>query len=179
MRLIQWLKDKRPSRDSLVHNRWTRPFAHTLSNPNIWHFNRHSVARGVALGLFCGILVPIGQSIVAALFAVPMRANLAIAALCTFITNPFTTPLVYASAYALGEYLVRDIWHPAGALSEVPLNWSMRAYDMLVYVPTGLFIIACLSSVLGYVAIQLLWRLWVRRRWRVRSQDRALRGVPQ
>jgi len=175
--LFQWLKDKQPSRDSFINNRWTRPFAHRLSSPNIWHFNRHSVARGVALGLFCGILVPVGQSIVAAMFAVSMRANLAIAALCTFITNPFTTPLVYASSYALGEYVVRDIWHPVGALSEVPLDWSMRAYDMLVYVPMGLFIIASLSSAIGYVGIQLLWRLWVRRRWYLRRQDRALRGV--
>ena len=49
-----------------------RPLAPILEDDRIWHLNRRTVARGVALGMFFGICVPFGQSLVAALFALPL-----------------------------------------------------------------------------------------------------------
>lgn len=172
MRLIQWLKAKVPTRDELLANRWTRPFAHRLGDPNIWHFNRRSVARGVALGMFCGILIPIGQSVVAALFAVSARANVAVAALVTFITNPFTTPLVYAASYKIGEWVVQRAPSDPADYANIPQDWTARAYDLVVYVPVGLLIMATTGAVAGFALIHILWRMWVGQRWQSRKAAR-------
>ncbi len=178
MRLIHWLKAKVPKREDLLANKWTRRFAHKLSDPNIWHFNRRGVARGVVLGMFCGILVPIGQSLVAAMFAVSARANLAVAALCTFITNPFTTPFVYASAYKIGEFMLHNVSRHTGDLEHLPSDWAARAYDLIVYVPAGLLVISTIASIIGYIVIHVVWRMWVTQRWQARRADRVKRGVP-
>lgn len=75
------------SREAVLSNRWISPFAHRLVHPSLWHLNRRSVARGVALGLFAGFLIPIGQIAVAAFLAVTVRANVVVAATATFVTN--------------------------------------------------------------------------------------------
>ena len=189
-----------PSRDEIAANKYMRPLAHILREDSIWHVNRNSVARGVALGLFCGTIVPFGQSIAAALVAVPLRANLAVAALCTFITNPFTTPLFYLGAYKTGSWILSE---PAPARSAPEAGdsagdvaaslWAwlrdpslpswreivgacVEAWHWLVNAspPTllGLVVIAVGLALVGYLATQLSWRAWVAGRWRARGRRR-------
>jgi uncharacterized protein (DUF2062 family) len=93
---------------SLVHpdrNRWLGPFRHHLRERHLWDFHQDSVARGVAVGVFFGILTPVAQILFAAIAAVVLRANLVVAAGSTFVTNPFTFPLVYYSAFRVGSVL--------------------------------------------------------------------------
>ena len=45
-----WVERYAPSKEKLSRSRVLRPVARYIANPNVWHFNRHSVARGVALG---------------------------------------------------------------------------------------------------------------------------------
>lgn len=164
-----WLKQKVPSREALLANRWMRPFAEHLSDPNIWHFNRRSIARGVALGLFFGIVIPIAQTPVAALFAVSARANLAVAAFCTFITNPFTTPLIYLGAYEAGLRILRMHEQASilsgGAMTDNVQALISRLLDAPLPTAVGLLMISTVSSVLGYGLVNFLWRTHVRRRW--------------
>jgi uncharacterized protein len=178
--LRDWLKKKVPSKDALLANRWLRPFAHYLGDPNIWHFNRHSIARGVALGLFFGIVIPIAQTPVAALFAVSARANLAVAAFCTFITNPFTTPLIYIGAYETGLRLL-SMQERASLLSGSVMDDGVKALiarllDAPLPTAVGLLLISTLSSVIGYWLVHLLWRANIRRRWASRRRHRVAHG---
>ena len=164
-----WLKRKVPSKETLLANRWMRPFAEHLSDPNIWHFNRRSIARGVALGLFFGIVIPIAQTPVAALFAVSARANLAVAAFCTFITNPFTTPFIYLGAYEAGLHILR-MQEKAPLLAGGSMDQNVQALiarllDAPLPTAVGLLLISTVSSVLGYWLVNVLWRVHVRRRW--------------
>lgn len=165
---MKWLLSRLPHRDELLANRWMRPFARHLSEPNIWHFNRRSVARGVALGLFFGIIIPFAQTPVAAIFAVPARANLAVAALCTFVTNPLTTPAIYFGAYEAGRWLLRAQEHSA-AIAAAPDDWMAKVLawlaDASLPTVTGLVLFSVTSAVLGYAAIHIGWRWWVSRRW--------------
>src|SRR3546814_3707203 len=46
------------------------------------------------------------QVAVAALLALSCRANVPVAALTTFITNPLTTPIVWVIAYKVGNWLL-------------------------------------------------------------------------
>src|SRR3546814_12520069 len=54
-----------------------------------------------------GILVPVAQTIVAAFLALPFRANVPVAAVTTFLTNPLTTPPLWVAAYYLGSWMLK------------------------------------------------------------------------
>ena len=163
----KWFRRISPDRDTLLAVRWMRPIAHRLSDPTIWHFNRHSVARGVALGLFVSFLLPIGQIILAALFATVARGNLLVAAAATLLSNPLTFPAIYYAAYRTGVGLLGGTplaVHPA------PESASMMTLISGASVPTllGLLLFAIVSAVLGYALVQLSWRLFLVRQWRRR-----------
>jgi uncharacterized protein len=176
MRLITWLKEHRPSRDAMLRSRWMRPFASTLGDPSVWHFNRRSVARGVALGMFFGVAIPFLQAPAAALLAVPARANLAVAALVTFISNPFTTPFIYLAAYEVGRVMLHLEGGAAYVARATADNWFEQLTLALTNAPLpvaiGLFTLATLGAAIGFALIHLVWRLWVRQRLEARRERR-------
>ena len=106
-RFTRWAKRNMPTREQMEGNRFIRPFAHRVLRSELWRFTRRSVPRGIALGLIVGIIVPFAQILFAALLAAPVRANVPLAALMTFVTNPFTTPLIWVAAYWVGSVLLR------------------------------------------------------------------------
>ena len=95
-RMAAWSRRNLPTRESMERSRLLRPVAHRVLAPALWRFTRRSVPRGVALGMVTGILFPVAQIPLSALLALPFRANVPTAALTTFITNPFTTPAIWA-----------------------------------------------------------------------------------
>lgn len=101
-----WFLKYAPDRDALLRNRWLAPVASRLAPDAIWQFNRRSIARGLALGLFAGFLLPVGQIVLAALLATSARANVLIASAATLVTNPLTFPPIYYAAYRTGNYLI-------------------------------------------------------------------------
>lgn len=168
-----------PSRHAIAGSKWARPIAPLLRHDHIWRLDRRSVGRGVALGLFCGILIPIGQSFGAALVAAPLRANLAVAALATFITNPFTTPFFYLAGFELGSRVLHD----RGARFTMPsgdtvVEMVASAWDWVLGAsgPTllGLLLIALALAAIGYAATEIGWRAWVAARWRARRRGRVV-----
>jgi uncharacterized protein (DUF2062 family) len=162
---------------TLLSSRWLRPFAHRLRHPALWHLNRRSVPRGLALGLFVGFILPVGQILLAALLAVPARANLPLSAAATLATNPITFPAIYYAAYRTGSALLAN---PAGAAAE-EATAGFAAKFLHVTGPTalGLLVFACVAAALGYAAGSLWWRLRTLRRWKNRAAARrGLQGVP-
>jgi|JI10StandDraft_1071094.scaffolds.fasta_scaffold68274_3 uncharacterized protein (DUF2062 family) len=172
---------KLPTRDALLAQSWSRPFARYLGAPVLWRWNRRGVARGLALGLFVGIMIPLVQSPFAALLSVIARANLPVAVVATFITNPFTTPLVLYSAYRLGSLvIVAERANPLVDMSQ-PLAWLETAFNWLATasLPTalGLLTMATIAALVGYFVVQLGWRWRVGRRWTRRAQARRITAL--
>jgi len=165
--LRRWLSANLPGRDALLARPYLRPLAHRLGDPALWHFNRWSVSRGLALGLFCGFLVPMGQIVLAALIALSLRANLIIAAAATLVTNPLTFPAIYYAAYRVGDRMIGGGAGAADPAAAESLLAKGSAWLISVSLPTaiGLIVFALLSSFAGYFAVQLAWRAWVARRW--------------
>ena len=91
-RIADWAHRRMPTREQMEQSRFIRPISHRVLRSELWRFTRRSVPRGVALGLFAGFIIPIGQIFLAAFLALPTRANVPIAAAVTFITNPLTVP---------------------------------------------------------------------------------------
>jgi uncharacterized protein (DUF2062 family) len=156
-----------PTREKLERNRFLRPFAHRLFRSELWRMTRRSVPRGVALGLFVGVMIPLAHFVVAALLAVFVRANIPAALIATFVGFPVVYVFIVALAYRVGEWLL----HIDAATSIQPLSETMQATetDHLLEQLTGagldtafgLFVIATVLATVGYLATSLGWRLWI------------------
>jgi uncharacterized protein (DUF2062 family) len=165
-----------PRREDFERNRWIAPIAHRVLCPELWRFTRRSVPRGVALGLFAGFIVPLGQIFLAAFLAMPVRANVSVAVLVTFITNPFTLPFWIVVANRIGRFMLRV--DPIGLASAMGSGWGW--WDTLVwfaqsaaFTTIGFVVLSIVTSVLGYVVSGFVWRGWIGRKHRARRERHA------
>lgn len=171
-----------PDGEAIRRHRYLAWCGHWLDHPNLWHLNRDSVAGGVAIGLFSGLVPGPLQMLTAALLAIPLRRNLPVALVVTLYTNPLTIAPLYLLAYAYGRLLLGA----AGAPAEVrPFDWdwahwldSARAladWCLALGKPlaVGLVALALTLAAAGYFAVQLAWRAYVVLAWRARARRRA------
>jgi uncharacterized protein (DUF2062 family) len=172
-RVIGWIKQHVPTHESIEANRWLRPVAHRILVPHLWRFNRRSVPRGVALGLFSGVLFPFAHMGIAAVLALPFRANVPTAVGTTLLNNPITIVPLMAGAYKVGHWVLRlDHQVPGRPLaSNVKANEGMLHWLVAQGGPSaivGLVIIALVLAIVGYFVTALVWRLRIARKWRRR-----------
>lgn len=93
---------QRQLRGSLVH----RLLGSRLFEPSLWVPGRESLAKGVTIGVFIGMLPLIGlQILTSAILCYFMRGNIAAAALATLVSNPFTAPGLIWMQLKLGHWL--------------------------------------------------------------------------
>ena len=179
MTMRHWNRLLRDPR-SIQRHRFLRPLQRWLPQRTLWAVEREPVARGVAIGLFFGILTPVAQILFAAVAAIVLRANLPLAAMSTLITNPFTFPFVYYLAYSIGLYLTGG---GAEASPDVALSDEIAEHtlDVTAWIPAllkwassigprlalGVVTLATASAVLGYVLVHGLWS------WRAWRQARS------
>jgi len=162
-----------PTRDTVHEYRLLRPFASQLRHPSLWRLSRRSVPRGVAIGLFVAIIIPFMHTFIAALLAIPARANVAVAALLTLVVNPLTIPVMYVAAYHIGSW---ELHHDASLVNPADAErFSSELSRMLFWIhqasgsiAVGILTIAAVAAVLGYGVSALGWRFWCRSRWQRR-----------
>jgi len=140
--------------------------------------NRRSVPRGVALGLFVAVLIPVMHTAIAAILAIPTRANVAIAAAFTLVVNPLTIPPLYYAAYRVGSWeLHHDVPivdpHAAERFSSELSRLLFWIHQASGSIALGVLTIAALSALIGYVVAALVWRFWSGSRWRQRRRTRG------
>jgi uncharacterized protein (DUF2062 family) len=185
-RIMRAFREAMPSRDSLAENRFVKPVAHRVLAPELWRFTRRSVPRGVALGLLVGIflLIPGLQIAGAALLALPVRANVPLAAAMTFLSNPATTPFILAASYYVGSTMLGRsgdmsqvmalLDHHAGIGEWTSWLLSETAPALLF----GLSVVSVVCASIGYLLASWLWRGRLARRWRHRAEARRQPVVP-
>lgn len=172
--MLKFFRKWLPSQETVSNNRWLKPFARWLHHPNLWHLNRRSVAGGVAVGLFCGLIPGPLQMLSAAPLAVLLRVNLPIALFTTLYSNPFTILPLYALAYGLGSWVSGT--HNAALFTMPELhwhNWVSELWNWLIVlgkpILIGLPLLATLFAVVGYFFVRVAWRVAVVLRWRARK----------
>lgn len=182
----KFIKRLLPHPDRIRHNpslRWLGPALH---DPNLWQFNRRSVAAAVAIGAFFAFILPVAQFLAAGLSAIYLRVNLPVAVTSTLITNPFTFGPWYYLAYKIGAFIMGA---PAGASILAPASHTVEGWwaqlvagiEQLVALGTPLFVglalLAVASAAGGYLLVHLLWRIPVYlrlRRSRLRRRSSPL-----
>lgn len=153
-----------PSRDQLANNKYLAPIAHRFLSPELWRFTRRSVPRGVALGLFSAFIIPVGQIFLSAFLALPLRANVPVSALVTFITNPFTFPFWIVVANRVGALFIDFDAVEADELSGGAWSWLVGFFEMAGTTVLGFLVLAVLSSTVGFIIATGVWRIIVARK---------------
>jgi len=182
VRFTAWAHRTMPTRDQMERSRFIRPFAHRVLASELWRFTRRSVPRGVALGMVVGILLPIAQIVIAALLSLTVRANVPVAALTTFVTNPFTTPLIWALSYKVGEWLL----HIDGMIHGSPVDRLLQVTDFWQFIEWltdegrvlafGLVVVSIVAAAVSYVIAGFAWGAWIRAKRRRHIAARAAGG---
>jgi uncharacterized protein len=173
--LVARFKSALPTRESIAANRWTRPFAKHLLRPDLWHFNRRSVPRAVAVGLLIAPIVPVAHTVVAALAAVPTRANIVIAAAITWLINPLTIPPFYYAAYKIGAALLKlDSMSPVPNVTHAATGQATHWAEWLVAksgpLALGTLVMSVVIAAVGYLLSSFVWKLYIARKWRRRHR---------
>jgi len=176
------LRRQMPTAQELAQQRWLRPVAHRISDPELWHMHTESMARGTAIGVFWAFAVPFGQIVFAAAHCVWWRGNIPVAAAITFVTNPLTIGFWLWLAYQLGSLVVA----PAVAVFPLPdVGWIERLQVLGWPTLVGMALFATVGSAAGYLSVRGGSRLWFhwrlalrRRRNRQRSAEAILPAEP-
>ena len=174
----KFIRKHLPDHATVVQNRWLKPFSGWLHHPNLWHLHRRSVAGGVAVGMFCGLIPGPLQMISAAMCAVLLRVNLPVAVITTLYTNPMTIVPLYALAYGLGAWVSGAQGITVATSFSFPEmqwnNWTNELANWLVALGKpfliGLPLLAVCLAVAGYFVVRVAWRVAVVLRWRARRQ---------
>ena len=177
-----WMTDRlgrtMPSREAMAKNKYLAPIAHRFLSPELWRFTRRSVPRGVALGLFAAFIIPVGQIFLAAFLAWPARANVPLAAAVTFVTNPFTIAFWAVVANRVGNFILRiDQTATEIVMAQAEGLWwdyIVDAFQVAGVTVVGFFVLAVITSSVGYLAAGAIWRVIVGRKV---ARKRAKRGV--
>lgn len=170
-----------PTHKTILDNRWIAWCGPWLKHHNLWHLHRRSVAGGVAIGLFAGLVPGPLQILTGVGLSILFRVNLPVAALVTFYTNPLTIVPLYYLAYRLGSLVT---FHDA---ADQPLTtFSMSGHTLTSWIPAmfdwmlslgkplavGLPLLAVTLAALGYLLVDNAWKIYVRLTWRHRQQQR-------
>jgi uncharacterized protein (DUF2062 family) len=157
----RWLKRVTPKRHILENKWFMRPFARILMDPCCWTFNRHSVARAFAMGLFIAFIPPTPllplHFVLCTIFGVALRLNLPVLFSTVFVSNPFTwVPQVLASIWVGAKLLGLDIAPMMHVFKQKGFSYEMHAlWGPLLL---GALVLGALAAVFGYMMAQLLWR---------------------
>jgi len=177
-KLVPDAREVRARRLVAAFGRWLQ------HHPNLWGVNRRSVSGAVAIGLFAGLIPGPFQMLGALLLAIPLRKNIPVALVTTFYTNPLTIVPLYVLAYHYGHLILGG--HGGRGVPPFEMDWSdwvgslhaLAAWTLRLGKPlaVGLPALAITLAAVGYVAVQLAWRLYVTAAWRARRRRREGRA---
>lgn len=174
----EFFKRYMPDPQSIKDNKSLRFLGTLLHDANLWHLNRHSIARAMAVGLFWAMIPMPMQMLASALIAIPLRANLPLSIGLVWLTNPITMPPVFYANYKLGTLILGT---PAIQMPDkISMQWVIEVtttHWQPLYL--GSLVAGICLSFLGYSLTLLYWRWWVSRNWKQRQRQRLQRLLEQ
>jgi len=133
-----------------------------LHDPSLWNFNRKSISKAFAVGLFFAFIPVPFQMLLAAPGAVIFSANLPLSIALVWITNPFTMAPIYYGCYKLGAWLL-GIQIETDAVMSLEYVWQVFETIWQPFL-LGCLIVSIVSALLGYFGVQFIYRYRVFRR---------------
>lgn len=158
-----------PDHQTIKENKYLKVFGNLLHNANLWHLNRHSVAKAFAIGLFFAFIPVPFQMVLAAGAAILFHANLPLSIALVWLTNPLTMPVIFYACYLVGTLVLAQ---PQQEFA-FEASWQWVVDSLSTIGPAfllGCGILATVFAVIGYFGIQALWRYSVAKAWKERAQ---------
>jgi len=161
-----------PDPEVLITHKHLTFLGDRLRDPNLWHLSRRSVSMAFAVGLFAAwIPVPM-QMVISAVGALYYRANLPIAIVLVWITNPVTMPPLFYFAYRVGMWFMNrsSPTDESGFSVESMLSGLSDVWEPFLL---GCFIMGIICSSAGYFGIRYFWALQINQKWAERKAKRT------
>lgn len=135
-------------------NGWMARFMHS----SLFSLKTAPFCRGLSIGMFWAFVPMPFQMVPATLFCLLSYANLPIALLSVWISNPLTYIPIFYAQYKIGMWLYAD--EEGGALGKMDFNDFSDFYnssaevapEFLLFLVKGGLTMAIVCAVLGYVA---------------------------
>jgi uncharacterized protein (DUF2062 family) len=160
----KFLKRYIPNSDELKNHKYLGWLSQYLHHSSLWNFNRRSISKAFAVGLFFAFIPVPFQMLLAAPSAIIFSANLPVSITLVWITNPITMLPIFYGCYKLGAWIFGISIEKDFAMS---LECVWQAFDTILQpFLFGCLILSIVSSVLGYFSIQLIYRLKAYKRLR-------------
>lgn len=156
------LKKHAPHPDKIKNHKHLGWLNKHLHDSSLWNFNRKSVSKAFAVGLFCAFIPVPFQMLLAAPGAVIFSANLPLSIALVWITNPITMPPIFYGCYKLGSWILGTSIEQDFVMSS---EYIWQVFDV-IWQPflLGCFVASTISSIAGYFLIQSIYRLKVYKR---------------
>lgn len=162
-----------PTKDQLRKARSLRFLGEMIFEPNLWHFNRHSVSYAFLVGLFCCFLPMPFQMVPAVLLCIWIRCNVPLTIALVWISNPITMGPMFYSTYKLGTWILGE----PSEVSRISLSMEwLSAQFSVVWQPLvlGSLLTGLVLGSMGFVGVRLYWRYKVARNWSMRRLRKSL-----
>jgi len=150
------LKRLSPDSETLKNHKHLGWLSKHLHDRSLWNFNRRSISKAFAVGLFCAFIPVPFQMILAAPAAVIFSANLPLSVALVWITNPVTMPPIYYGCYKLGAWIL-DVEVQQDFVMSLEYVWEVFGVIWQPFL-LGCMVVSTVSAFVGYWTIQLIYR---------------------
>lgn len=156
------IKKYLPSPQKIKQMRILNLFGTMLHDGNLWHLNRRSARGAFAVGLFWAWMPLPFQMVFSAIMAIPLRVNLPLSVALVWISNPLTMPVMLYLSYLIGTVVLKA--PPEPFAFEASFAWLLHSMQTIGKpLITGCLLMGITASIIGYFAIDWLWRLSIKK----------------
>lgn len=150
------LKRLSPDPEALKNHKHLDWLSKHLHDASLWNFNRRSISKAFAVGLFCAFVPVPFQMILAAPAAVIFSANLPLSVALVWITNPVTMPPIYYGCYKLGAWML-GVEVQQDFIMSLDYVWEVFGVIWQPFL-LGCLVVSTVSAFIGYWGVQFIYR---------------------
>ena len=146
------LKKYSPKREN-VNLGWLNKY---LNNPELWKWNKKTIAKAFAIGFFCAFLPMPAHTLLAAILAVLFSANILLSILIVWVNNPITMVPIYYFTYKLGASIMGIEIDPDFEFSFGYLMDNFGVATIALWI--GGIVVSIVSAIVGYFSIITIYK---------------------
>ena len=127
-----------------------------LHNADLWKWNKRTISKAFAIGLFCAFLPLPLHTLLAAALAIVFSSNILLSMGLVWVNNPLTMVPIYYYTYKLGSNVIGIEIDPNFQFN---LDYFMGSFASAVTaIWVGGLIVSTISAIIGYTAILAIYK---------------------
>ena len=127
-----------------------------LTDPELWKWNKKTIAKAFAIGLFCAFLPIPGHTILVAILSMMLSANILLSILVVWVSNPITMFPIYYFTYKIGASIIGIEIDPEFEFSFGYLMDNLGSATLAMWI--GGLITSIVAAILGYFLIISIYK---------------------